>query len=253
MKKIFFVLQFFFSAFSLLQAQENVKQRIAVFAPLYLDSAFDSKNDYRFSRNVFPKFLNPGLEFYEGVQMALDSLNKAGAPLEVFVYDTRSKKETVTQQISKALKDSVKLFITHCNSNDVRLFADAGLKAGVPVINSNLPNDGGISGNSYFIVLNSTLKTQCEGIYKHLQKYFALDNIVMFRKKGQLEDRIKLYFEDFSKSTLGSPLKIKYVDINDSVKLSQLKPHLDSTRQTICIAGSLDESFGKSLPSNLLF
>ena len=45
-------------------AQSNTsKQRIAVFAPLYLDSAFDATNTYRYDKS-FPKFINPGLEFY---------------------------------------------------------------------------------------------------------------------------------------------------------------------------------------------
>jgi len=68
---------------------------------LYLDSAFDADNEYRYTKNVFPKFINPGLEFYEGAQLALDSLNKDQVPLEVFVYDTRSATETISQQLSK--------------------------------------------------------------------------------------------------------------------------------------------------------
>ena len=79
----------------------NSKQRIAVFAPLYLDSAFDATNSYRYDKN-FPKFINPGLEFYEGVQFALDSLNKENAQLEVFVFDTRSVKNIVTGTIKRA-------------------------------------------------------------------------------------------------------------------------------------------------------
>ena len=52
------------------------KHKIAIFAPLYLDSAFDAYDEYRYAKNVFPKFINPGFEFYEGAQLALDSLNK---------------------------------------------------------------------------------------------------------------------------------------------------------------------------------
>ena len=75
--------------------------RIAVFAPIYLDSAFNNINEYRYSKNEFPKFINPGLEFYEGVQMALDSLALEGEELEVFVYDTRSTRETLKQQLER--------------------------------------------------------------------------------------------------------------------------------------------------------
>src|SRR5947207_5561621 len=62
----------------------QTKHKVAIFAPLYLDSAFDDLGNYRYDKQ-FPKFINPGLEFYEGAQLALDTLTKEGAPLEVFV------------------------------------------------------------------------------------------------------------------------------------------------------------------------
>jgi ABC-type branched-subunit amino acid transport system substrate-binding protein len=227
------------------------KHKIAIFAPIYLDSAFDGYNEYRYAKNIFPKFINPGLEFYEGARLALDSLAKENAAIEVFVYDTRSANQTLAQQLEKLDEDSIDLIIAHCSSTELKAFADVGLAKNIPVINVNLPNDGGVQANPYFVVLNSTLKTQCEGIYRHLQKYYSLDKVVVFRKKGQLEDRVKKYFDDFSKSTSGVPLKLKYVDLTDSFTVNQLKAQLDSTVQTICIAGSLDENFGKRLVKQL--
>ncbi len=252
MKKGILFLLVFVSAFQFSNAQTDVpKHKIAIFAPLYLDSAFDYNDDYRYSKNVFPKFLNPGLEFYEGAQLALDSLNKEKAPLEVFVFDTKSTKETLTQQLNNADMEGIELIIANCSSAEVKIFAEAGLRKNIPVINVNLPNDGGAVANPFFVVLNPTLRTQCEGIYKHLQKYYSLDPIIIFRKKGQLEDRIKTYFDDFGKSTAAIPLTIKYVDLTDSFTVNQLWPHLDTTNQTICIAGSLDENFGKKLTQQL--
>ena len=229
------------------------KHKIAIFAPLYLDSAFDYNDEYRYAKNVFPKFINPGLEFYEGAQLALDSLNKENAPLEIFVYDTRSAKESITEQLNKAGMDDIELIIAHCSNAEVKIFADAGLKKNIPVINVNLPNDGGVTANPFYVVLNPTLRTQCEGIYKYIQKYHSLNPIVIFRKKGQLEDRIKNYFDEFSKSTLAVPLKLKYVELTDSFTINQLRVHLDTTNQTLCIAGSLDENFGKKLALQLAF
>ncbi|MFZ1329806.1 MAG: ABC transporter substrate-binding protein [Chitinophagaceae bacterium] len=230
---------------------EVVKHKIAIFAPLYLDSAFDNNDEYRYARNVFPKFINPGLEFYEGAQLALDSLNKENAPLEVFIYDTRSSKETLTDQLSNSELNGVELIIAHCSSAELKAFAEAGLRKNIPVINVNLPNDGGVTGNPFFVVMNPTLKTQCEGIYKHIQKNYSLNPIVVFRRKGQLEDRIKSYFDDFGKSTVAIPLQFKYVDLTDSFTVNQLKPYLDTTSQTLCVAGSLDENFGKRLTQQL--
>ena len=223
------------------------KYKIAIFAPLYLDSAFNSLDEYRYAKNVFPKFINAGLEFYEGAQLALDSLEKEGKELEVFVYDTRSARESLDEQLDRAELQNVDLIIAHCASNEVRAFAETGLRKNIPVINASVPNDGGTSNNPFFVVLNPTLKTQCEGIYKYIQKYYAIEPIVVFRKKGASEDQIKGYFENYGKSTMSVPLKIKYVDLTDSFTVKQLKTHLDTVHRTLCIAGSLDANFGKRL------
>lgn len=234
------------------QAQEQApKFKIAIFAPLYLDSAFDNQSEYRYAKNVFPKFINPGLEFYEGAQLALDSLNKEKINLEVMVFDTRSASQTIQQQLAGASMKEVNLLITYCAAAEVKIFADAGLQKNVPVINVNLPNDGGVTGNPFYVMLNSTLKTQCEGIYRHIQKYYALDRLIVFRKKGVLEDRIKSYFDDFAKNTMGVSLKLKYIDLTDSFQVNQLSPYLDTLQNTLCIAGSLDENFGKRLALQL--
>ena len=225
--------------------------KIAVFAPLYLDSAYDNQSEYRYAKNTFPKFINPGLEFYEGAQLALDSLNKEKISLDVQVFDTRSASKTIQQQLSAPSMKDVQLIIAYCSSAEVKIFADAGLQMKIPVINANLPNDGGVTGNPYYIMLNSTLKTQCEGIYRHIQKFYSTERLIVVRKKGVLEDRIRSYFDEYSKNTNGVPLKLKYIDLTDSFQVNQLTPYLDTLQHSLCIAGSLDENFGKRLALQL--
>ena len=245
----FFAFVLFFVLTNSLQAQNNSsKQRIAVFVPLYLDSAFDATNSYRYDKN-FPKFINPGLEFYEGVQLALDSLNKVNTPLEVFVFDTRSTKTLLMEQLNQL--DTVDLIIGHANSQENWVLADEARIRKVPYINVNLPNDGGITNNPYFVMLNPSLKTHVESVYRHLQKYFALNTITVLRKKGQMEDLIKTYLDDFGKSTASVPLKLKYVDLPDSFSVKQLLPMLDSNRQNTFVAASLDDNFNRHLITQL--
>lgn len=234
-----------------LSAQERPPHRMAVFAPLYINSAFVGDSSYRYAKYVFPKFINPGLEFYEGVQLALDSLNIEKLPIEVYVYDTRSATETLEQQLLRCEADSVELILAYSSVSELRTFADAGLQRNIPVVNVNLPNDGGVTGNPFFVMINSTLRTQCEATYKFMQKNFALNEIVVFRKKSQWGDRIKNYFDDYEKSSGTASLKLKYVDLNDSFTTSSLTPHLDTVKQFLCVSGSLDENFGKRLAKQL--
>lgn len=246
-KKSFLLLPFFLLFIVFLSAQtqrEVARQKIAVFVPLYLDSAFDNSNNYRFN-NSFPRYINPGLEFLEGVQLALDSLNKEQAPLEVFIYDTRSSSKTLEQQLSEM--DSVGLIIAYTTLQECRLFADAAKARKIPCINVNLPNDGGVVLNPYFVLLNATLTTHVEGIYRFLQKNYPTSPLVLFRKKGPMEDLIAGMFRDAEKNTAALPLQIKTVVLPDSFNVKQIVNHLDSNKTVVCISASLDEQFNRRL------
>ncbi|MFX7763894.1 hypothetical protein ABTK05_19745, partial [Acinetobacter baumannii] len=59
-----------------------------VFAPVYLDSAFDG-NTYKLGNTNLPRHILPGLDFYNGIMLAVDSLNKENQPLDIYFYDTK--------------------------------------------------------------------------------------------------------------------------------------------------------------------
>lgn len=228
----------------------NDRHKLAIFLPLYLDSAFDASGNYRYDK-TFPKFINPGLEFYEGAQLALDSLQKENARLEVHIYDTRSATQNIAQVLQSPEFQGTELIVGHVVPGEMQQLAAAALQMNVPFINVNFPNDGGITNNPEFIILNSTLKTHCEGIYRFIQRNYATKPVILFRKKGTQEDRLKSYFDEISKTTNSVPLKIKYITLEDAFDATALTPYLDSATQTICIAGSLDEGFARMLCQGL--
>jgi hypothetical protein len=232
---------------------DTSRHQLAIFVPLYLDSAFDETGNYRYDKN-FPKFFSSGLEFYEGAQLALDSLQKEGVRLDVQIYDTRSAKLNLRQLPDSPSFQNTGLIIGEVNSSsELQELAALALKMGVPFINANFPNDGGITNNPDLVILNSTLRTHCEGIYRYMQRNYPTKPLVFFRKKGVQEDRLKGYFADLDKRTAGVPLKIKYVTLDDNFENTTLASDLDSTTQTVCIAGSLDDAFAYRLCGQLAF
>lgn len=249
MKKIIslFILSFLFTG--ILHAQEIKRHKIAIFTPLYLDSAFDASGNFRYEKTG-AKFSNAGLDFYYGVQLALDSLQKRGAPLEVFVYDSRGK-ESMSTQLAKPVMRDVEMIIAQTNAAETKFLADAALKRKIPFISSTFPNDAGVDDNPYFVILNTTLKAHVEGIYRFLQKYHNLDKIVLFSRPGTQEDLLKTYFRDLTKSVASTPLNIKFVDIGADYVPQTLANHLDSTKRTVVLAGSLDEAFANRLTQTL--
>jgi hypothetical protein len=234
-----------------LSAQDSgARHQVAIFIPLYLDSAFDVSNNYRYDKS-FPKFINPGLEFYEGAQLALDSLEKEDAQLDVQVYDTRSATQSMAQVLQSPSFQKTELIIGHVAPGELQQLAATAARRNIPFINVNFPNDGGISNNPDFVILNSTLRTHCEGVYKFIQRNYPTKPILLFRKKGVQEDHLQHYFMDVEKSTASVPLKIKYITLEDNFNAGTLAPYLDSNTQTVCIAGSLDENFARNFSQAL--
>ncbi len=227
--------------------------KVAVFAPGYLDSAFDQQGNYKLTGNALPRYMLPGLDFYNGIMLAIDSLNTLKVPVEVMVYDTRSYSGQINTVIKDSSLRSVSLIIASFNNrNEIKPLSDFALEYEIPLISATYPNDGGIMQNPYFAIINPTLRTHLEGLYTYLQKNYPTSSLLMFRRKGAVEDMIQQTFSELGKNTTnGAPLRIKTIELTDSFSTAQVAKYLDSTRQNIVIAGSLNENFGINLVRSL--
>ena len=234
----------------LAQTPDSNRYHIAVFLPLYLDSAFDASGNYRFDQN-FPKYLNPGLEFYEGMELAMDSLQKRGARVDITVYDTRNGSKSIKQMLEEPAFAKMELMIGHVTPDELRLLANASRNQQIPFINVNFPNDGGVTNNPDLVILNTTLRAHCEAIYKFIQRNWATSNILYLRKAGIQEDRLRNDFAEIEKNTASVPLHMKYINMDNGVDLAQLVPLMDSNAKTVVLVGSLDENFGKAVCAKL--
>lgn len=224
---------------------------IAVFTPLFLDSAYEAGFEYRYGTEL-PRYFNAGLEFYEGILYAIDSLQKQGIALDVHIFDTRSANAGVQNVINHSDFEKMDMIIGHVNANEARLLANVALNKEIPFINVNFPNDAGVRNNPYYVILNSTIKTQIAGLYKYLQKYHSLSPITVFRKKGAQEDALENMLKELSATTRSVPLQLNFVTLSNNAELKEILPHIKKDAdENICIAGSLDINFAKKLAAGL--
>lgn len=246
---VFIILISYYSA----SAQEQPKVwKVAVFAPVYLDSAYTQDGNYRLGNQILPRYMMPGLDFYNGVMLAIDSLNAEKQPVEVIFYDSKSVKGNPINAIQDSALADVSLIIASFNNrNEIKPLSDFALEHEIPLISATYPNDAGLTENPYFILINPTLRTHLEGLYNYLQRVYPTSTMTMFRRKGAVEDMIQNGFADIAKSSKSVPLKIKTIELTDSFTTSQVIAYLDSIRQNIVICGSLNESFGTNLVKSL--
>lgn len=233
-------------------AKTGFRSKIAVFAPIYIDSAFTDNSTKTITSNALPKIMLSGLDFYNGVMMAADSLKTDKANIEILFYDTKSKTEPMNKILNYKVWDSVSFIIAYFKDrNEIKPLADFAMKKNIVLISATFPNDGGVTANPNFVILNSTLRTHCEGIYKYVQKYYSTSNIVYVKTKGKLEDDIQNTFREMNKQTASVALKFKTVELTDSFTIKQLSPFLDSTKQNTIICGTVNETFGLRLVKTL--
>lgn len=231
--------------------------KIAVFAPIYLDEAF-AGSTYKLGNKNLPKNILPGLDFYNGICLAIDSLNAENAPLTVLFYDTKSSTKPLNEIIRSSEMQDISLLIASFNArNEIQPLADFALEKKVPLISMTYPNDGNISNNPFFVLVNPTLKTHIEGIYKYLQRNYPTETIHYFKKSGPAEEMISTLFTDLNKRTPALPLKIKQVELSDSLTETNIFNGMDSSKINMVLCGSLHEGFGahlvKAIAANKLY
>jgi len=219
--------------------------RVAILAPLYIDSAFDN-NVYKLTNTSMPKYILQGLDFYNGVMMAADSLKKEGQELDVWIYDTKKKDRTTEALANEIAPLHFSLIIAaFSNLTEQKRFSEFSFANNIPLVSATYPNDAYVTGNPFFIMLNSTLKTHVEGLYKYLQRSYPVAKFLYVTRKGSMEEKMMSMYTDAGKKTY--PIKYKTVELPDDFTEDQLLPLLDSNQQNVVICGSLDENFGTNL------
>ena len=250
MRKVIFLILLFFICNNIIAQNNQPTKKIIVFTPIFLDSAFND-NNFKITNYALPKNMLPGLDFYHGVKLAIDSLQEDHANIEVTIIDSKNSKESIASFLAKPMWDSVSLIIASFKErSEIKPMADFALLKKIPLISATLPNDGGVTENPYFILLNPTLQTHTQGLYKFLQKNYSTNNIVYVKRKGNLENIIQNIFTEMGKNPL-TPLKYKTVELTDSFTAKQLLVALDSNKYNIVFCGSIQENFGIRLVNTL--
>ena len=219
--------------------------KVGIFAPLYLDSIF-TYEEYNYGKG-FPKFALQGLDFIQGAQIALDSMNIQNASIKVNIFDSKSATKNIASLISSKYLDSLQLIIGSVKDQDYMQLATFALQKNIPFISATHPNDGGISANPFTVIVNPTLKAHCEAIYGYILQNYGTNKIYLVRRPGSQENIVEQLFRKINAPDGKPLLQLEVININQDYSL--LKNKLDSNKKSIIIGGSLNESFAGTLTS----
>ncbi len=243
------------------------KIRIALFLPLYLN-ANDSINrniSYkdtieiiaeRESRILYSKS-HDFIRFYQGVLLAVNSLQKEGLSVDLHVFDTEKNPEKVQRIISGLQFTDLDFIIGPVYQNTFSVVAEFAQRRRIPIISPLSPKNLELQTNPFVIQLNTSVNSICEKIseivcfdldtknllvvhpdlYEHLNEFQLVKDIErnMFEKGKYWKDNQMTY------------KKISF----DEYGLSGIEQMLCDTVENVILIPSTKQPYVENIISNL--
>jgi hypothetical protein len=225
-------------------ALTQIKPRISIFAPLYLDSAFVG-GTYRHG-NTIPRNVLSSLEFFNGVKIAADELQKEGVPARITVFDTRAENFFEKYFRDTAFEGLGIVIAAPQTAAELKSIADRLKPLHVPLI-SILPNDAGITDYPELMIVNPTLRVHCQQLHQFLQSRHSIDNIILLTPQGSAELRLRQYLREANQKTRSTALGWKDVDMTEFFTIDSLQLLLDTNRMNVIVAPSLNATQAQNI------
>ena len=214
--------------------------KVAIIAPLYLDSVF-SGDFYKYGKGS-PSFAMAGFDFVQGASMAVKDFSADSINIEAKVFDSKASVLPLSSMINNGDLNDMKLIIGSVKDQDYTMLAKFAAAKKIPFISATYPNDGGIKNDPFLIIQNSTLQSHCESIFTHLLTNYGTEKIVFVRRPGARGDMVSEIFAKLNSPDKNQLLNLDIVNI-DGDDYSEVAKHLDSTKSTTVIGGSLNNEF----------
>jgi len=222
--------------------QIKPRYRIDVIAPLYLDDLV--KGQYVTYNDKIPEKAVPGVSFIEGVNIAADSLKKAGFNVDIYLHDASSFQESAEILTTKNKLDSTDLIIGAVQSHDVPILAAYAKKKHVYFISALSASDGGVKENQYFTLIQPSLKSHCEWMVKDIAKTFPGQKVaLLYRTSPALEESAYSYIT----GDTADKVSFKALLCNSLPTREKLLYVFDTTRPNVVLVPILDVNYADSI------
>jgi hypothetical protein len=221
------------------------RYRIDILTPLYLGELVSGgKPVYK---SHLPDKVLPGLNFYQGTQLAADTLNTQGYHLDIYVHDITDPKETAESLLKSNKLDSADLIIGAVSSHQIAPIAAFAKKHAINFVSALSPADGGVEENLYFNLVQPTLQRHCEAVRAAVKKLARpTTNLLIYHRPNVAVDE-----QCFRYITADSPSAYTRVAMNTALPAEKLRNFLDSNASNVVVMPIVDVAYAKQLLEQL--
>ena len=233
---------------------------IALILPLYLNEITAEVDSGETDPGIKQSLL--GVEFYNGVRLALDSLEKLGLQANMRVYDDRNDVSHIRSIVFDEGMKNVDLVIGPVYNNNLRAISGYALRDSFYLVSPLSPAADITTQNPYFIMVNPAIEVHAKKIFDHIVNRHKNDNIILFTRLGNVEDEYANIFRELLKQyhLETNKFTFQFTEINyqpegteGAVTISdrELRDHFDENANNIVIIPSFDKAFMHSISRRL--
>lgn len=173
-----------------------------------------------------------GIDFFQGVKFALDSLRKSGMFSRLYVFDTKNDTAIAHSLVRNGKLNEMDLIIGPLFSSLYAIIAKFGKEKQIPVISPFVQSESIIRNNSYAIKVSPDNEAISRTMATYIQKKFKQSKIIL--ASSNLEKDISLT-EDFKKALSDFDVNYNYLVYNSFAELSQ---KIEDQKSTLIIFNS---------------
>ena len=162
--------------------------RVALMLPLYLGEVAGLNAENPVRRTVDESRPLQFIPFYEGFRMALDSLERNGLKVKLYVYDVDKDTAKTRQVLRKPELKSVNLIIGLLYHRNFQMVAEFAKKNRIPIVNPVSERSDIFTTNPYVFKVMPARKAQFDQLAGYMQREFNDGQIIIVRS-GQYGDR----------------------------------------------------------------
>jgi ABC-type branched-subunit amino acid transport system substrate-binding protein len=213
---------------------------VAVFLPLALNS-IDEINVDKISMGdeKMPDDVKTGIEFYEGVKLAFDSLKKDGFKGHLHVYDYLLDSAGFEKLLQKTELKEMDLIIGPLHSKKFETVEKFAKENNINIVAPSLTNNNILLGNPNASKVTPSYATQSEELAKYVAEKFAGQNIILFNSANPKD---KPYLHTFKR--VANPILQKLnADTVKEITFTTLTNFISKTKPNIVVIPSSNQSF----------
>jgi ABC-type branched-subunit amino acid transport system substrate-binding protein len=182
---------------------------------------------YANSSDKFNTKAKIGIDFYQGVKYALDSLKKQGVYVKLHVFDTQNDSAIAKSIIKKGSLDDMNLIIGPLYSALYMTVAEYANKKKIPSINPFVQSDITIRNNKYSIKATPDNATMASKVAKYVKEKYANHQVLFLTNSSDRDQEYTTLLKDalLESGVMFKP--IKYVSFSEVAEnLSESKENL---------------------------